>query len=65
MFAGLQSAPGLTPVKPSGAMYMLVGIDIDRFPQFNDEYEFLRLLMIEQSVFCLPGKASPPYTHWH
>ncbi len=54
--AGLQSAPGLTPVKPSGAMYMMVGIDIDRFPEFNDDIDFTKQLVIEQSVFCLPGQ---------
>ena len=40
-------------------MYMMIGIDIDRFPGFKDDIEFTKQLVIEESVFCLPGEVSP------
>lgn len=41
---------------PNGAMYMLIGIDIEHFPELVDEMEFFEGLIREQSVFCLPGR---------
>jgi tyrosine aminotransferase len=35
---------------------MMVGIEMDNFPEFNDELDFVQDLVKEQSVFCLPGK---------
>ena len=36
-------------------MYMMVGINIDQFPEFKDDTHFVQELVNEQSVFCLPG----------
>ena len=36
-FDKISNTPGLRPVMPSGAMYMLVGIDIALFPHFKDD----------------------------
>ncbi|CAG0917235.1 unnamed protein product [Notodromas monacha] len=55
-FEYLASVPGLRPVKPSGAMYMMVGIDMEQFPEFTSDLHFVERLVAEQSVFCLPGK---------
>ncbi|XP_070575350.1 tyrosine aminotransferase-like [Ptychodera flava] len=52
----IKDIPGLTPVMPRGAMYMMIGIDIDRFPDFKDDLDFTRQLISEQSVLCLPGQ---------
>lgn len=52
----LKEIPGLTPIMPMGAMYMMVGIKIENFPEFDDELSFVQDLVKEQSVFCLPGK---------
>ncbi|CAL8102320.1 unnamed protein product [Orchesella dallaii] len=52
----LRVCPGLKPVKPKGAMYMMVGIDMTRYPEFATEFQFVERLVSEQSVFCLPGK---------
>lgn len=52
----LANVPGLKPVMPQGAMYMMVGIDIEKFPGMNDDMDFTQRLISEQSVFCLPGK---------
>lgn len=50
----LRRVPGLLPVKPSGAMYMMVGIDKK---VYGEETPFVQGLISEQSVFCLPGTA--------
>lgn len=52
----LSEVDGLRPVMPDGAMYMMIGITIDNFPEFHNEMEFVQALVREQSVFCLPGE---------
>lgn len=47
--------PGLSPIMPEGAMYMMVGIDQASFPNFEDSLQFTQAMIREQSVFCLPG----------
>ncbi|XP_056137668.1 tyrosine aminotransferase [Lampris incognitus] len=56
-FNELSIVPGLTPVMPSGAMYLMVGIDMDHFPDFKSDVDFTECLVTEQSVFCLPATA--------
>ncbi|XP_067641577.1 tyrosine aminotransferase [Eurosta solidaginis] len=51
----LKKTPGLKPVMPEGAMYMMVGIDNEHFPEFKTDTQFVQELVNEQSVFCLPG----------
>ncbi|XP_043681568.1 tyrosine aminotransferase isoform X2 [Vespula pensylvanica] len=48
--------PGLKPIMPDGAMYMMVSIDLASFPEFNSDLEFVQRLLMEESVFCLPGQ---------
>ena len=55
-FTKLRGIPGLMPVMPQGAMYMMVRIDRSRFPGFKSDLQFVERLVAEQSVFCLPGK---------
>lgn len=55
-FQLLKEIKGIRPIMPSGAMYMMIGLDMINFPDFNDELEFVQQLVKEQSVFCLPGK---------
>jgi len=56
-FEKLSQVPGLRPVMPSGAMYMMVGIDRAGFSKtFNTDLEIVEAMVTEQSVFCLPGK---------
>lgn len=54
-FEVLSMCPGLTPVMPCGAMYMMVKIDINDFPDFKSDVEFTEKMVTEQSVFCLPA----------
>ncbi|KAH8354715.1 hypothetical protein KR084_003274 [Drosophila pseudotakahashii] len=51
----LKQVRGLNPVMPNGAMYMMIGVCIERFPAFKDDTHFVQELVNEQSVFCLPG----------
>lgn len=57
-YEALRRTPGLRPVMPQGAMYMMIQIKMSLFPQFKSELQFVERLMSEQSVFCLPGKVS-------
>lgn len=54
--AALKTIKGLNPIMPTGAMYMMVAIRMDKFPDFKSDLEFTQQLVTEQSVFCLPGK---------
>ncbi|XP_068621400.1 tyrosine aminotransferase [Battus philenor] len=49
-------APGLRPIMPQGAMYMMIEIKIAQFPDFKNELQFVERMISEQSVFCLPGR---------
>lgn len=51
----LQDVPGLNPIKPKGAMYMMIGIELDKFPSLDSCLEFTQNLTREQSVQTLPG----------
>lgn len=47
---------GLKPVMPQGAMYMMIGIEMEHFPAFRNDVEFTEAMVTEQSVFCLPAQ---------
>ncbi|XP_019539199.2 tyrosine aminotransferase-like [Aedes albopictus] len=55
-YKSIKQIRGLRPIMPGGAMYMMIGIDIGRFPEFETDLEFVQALVAEQSVFCLPGQ---------
>ncbi|XP_003227448.2 tyrosine aminotransferase [Anolis carolinensis] len=54
-YSALSTICGLRPVRPSGAMYLMVGIKMEHFPEFENDVEFTERLIAEQSVFCLPA----------
>ncbi|XP_003741425.1 tyrosine aminotransferase [Galendromus occidentalis] len=56
-FNALSSIPGLKPIMPQGAMYMMVGVDLERFKEFPDDTAFCKELFRQESVFCMPGMA--------
>jgi len=56
-FNTLSAIPGLKPIKPRGAMYMMVGIDKTVLKSIRDDIHFTEQLMGKKSVFCLPGSA--------
>ena len=49
---------GLKPYNPTGAMYMMVGVELSKFPHISSTVEFMEKLMSEESVFILPGEVS-------
>lgn len=51
----LSALPGIKPIKPSGAMYLMVRLDLKYFPGINTDLEFVQQLIREKSVFCLPA----------
>merc|ERR1712038_1480277 len=55
-YSAIEKNPGLKPVMPQGAMYMMIGIDIEKFPGFVSDVDFTERMVTEQSVFCLPAK---------
>ncbi|KAM6430039.1 tyrosine aminotransferase isoform 2-T2 [Liasis olivaceus] len=57
-YATLSTVCGLKPVRPQGAMYLMVGIEMEHFPEFENDVEFTERLIAEQSVFCLPATVS-------
>ncbi|MGH0123690.1 UNVERIFIED_CONTAM: hypothetical protein FKN15_028921 [Acipenser sinensis] len=54
-YTALSTVAGLRPIKPSGAMYLMVGINMEHFPEFESDVDFTEKLIAEQSVFCLPA----------
>ncbi|XP_032794193.1 tyrosine aminotransferase isoform X1 [Daphnia magna] len=52
----LSGLPGMRPIMPSGAMYMMVGVDMTNFPEFENDLQFVERMVTEESVFCLPGR---------
>lgn len=57
-YAGIDAIKGLKAFMPQGAMYMMIGIESECFPQFRNGLEFVSRLMEEESVFCLPGEVN-------
>lgn len=51
----LQAVPGLNVIVPQGAMYVMVGIDIESFDSISNDLEFAQALLDEESVFVIPG----------
>jgi tyrosine aminotransferase len=48
--------PGLRPIMPKGAMYMMIQIDHTKLKKIKTCLEFMRKLAMEQSVFVFPGE---------
>ncbi|EGD81724.1 tyrosine aminotransferase [Salpingoeca rosetta] len=51
----LEQAPGLTPIMPAGAMYLMVKLEPSMYKDIKDDRDFTQKLITEQSVFCLPA----------
>ena len=52
----LSRVPGLRVVRPRGAMYVMIGVQVDRFDaSIVDDVTFCDLLLREEAVFVLPG----------
>lgn len=51
----LSGIPGIVPVAPQGAMYLMLEIQMEHFT-FTDDLQFVERLAEEESVLCLPGQ---------
>lgn len=52
----LEGIPGVSFIKPQGAMYMMVGFEMAQFNgSFKDDIQLGELLVSQESVLCLPG----------
>ena len=60
----LSLVEGLSPVRPQGAMYIMVGIEVSKFKDIADDLEFITKLLAEKSVFVLPGQVSFVHTEF-
>lgn len=52
----MSKVKGLNPIMPAGAMYMMIGIEMECFPKFKNDVDFTQTMVSEQSVFCLPAQ---------
>lgn len=51
----LSTCPGVIPIEPRGAMYMMTLIDLKRFPSFQNCRQWTEKLIEEQNVLLFPG----------
>jgi len=51
----IKSIAGLHVIIPRGALYVMITIDLERFPEYKTDIEFTAALVKEESVFVLPG----------
>lgn len=51
----LKNINGLVPIEPRGAFYMMVKIELENFPNYATDLEFVEALTEEESVKAFPG----------
>jgi tyrosine aminotransferase len=51
----LENINGLTPIKASAAMYMMVKIDFSKFKDIDGDVDFCQKLLKEQNCFTFPS----------
>ena len=54
---GFEGITGLNPIRPQGAMYVMMGIDTAAFKDIEDDCDFCQKLLTEEFVFVLPGSS--------
>lgn len=54
-FSRLSSIRGVTPIRSSAAMYMMVRIDVEEFEDIENDIEFCRKLLTEQNCLTFPS----------
>lgn len=55
-FTRLSEIKGITPIKSSAAMYMMVRIDMDAFGDIADDVDFCKKLLQEQNCLTFPSQ---------
>ena len=55
--AAAERLPEITVIESVGAMYVMIGVDIDSLDEsIKDDTDFAKLLLTEQNLFVLPGQ---------
>lgn len=52
----LKDVRGLRPIMPKGSMYLLLGLELDKFSAIDSSMEFMEMLIKEQSVYTFPSE---------
>jgi tyrosine aminotransferase len=52
----LSNIPGIEPIFPQGAMYLMLKLDLKLFDGIISDIQFVERLVEEESVLCLPGQ---------
>jgi tyrosine aminotransferase len=55
LYNSITKIPGLHPIEPQGAMYMMIKVDIEKLVGFENDIDFSRRLLAEECVYVLPG----------
>ena len=55
-YARISQIKGMKPVKPSAAMYMMVGIYLTAFKDIKDDVDFCKQLLQEQNCLTFPSQ---------
>ncbi|CAF1007375.1 unnamed protein product [Rotaria sp. Silwood1] len=55
VYHSLLDAPGLHPIMPQGAMYMLIRINPSDYNDIENDKDFFTKLICEESISCLPA----------
>ena len=51
-----EECPQISVIVPEGAMYAMVGLNIDMLEGISDDADFAKQILTEENVFFLPGK---------
>ena len=57
LYEQLLHISGLIPIKPKGAMYIMVKLDLDVLQAIKNDVDFVQKLLDQEFVFVLPGSA--------
>lgn len=61
----LKLIDGLKVIEPQGTLYMLVGVDFNKFNgQFQDDLQLSELLLSQQSISVLPGSVQQNFIYF-
>lgn len=56
LYENLKDVPGLKPIMAKGAIYMLLGIQLDKFKDLKTSVAFMRRLAEEESILFFPSE---------
>ncbi|XP_033104303.1 tyrosine aminotransferase-like [Anneissia japonica] len=51
LYSGFIKIPGITPIMPKGAMYMMSSIEVEHMPNIKDDMDFVQKLMAHLDVY--------------